>query len=53
VAALLAAEMTARTRRDPALIYQDLTRELGESAATVEAPANADQKKKCRSFAAQ
>jgi len=54
VAALLAAEMTARTRRDPALIYQDLTRELGESAADrVEAPANADQKKKLSKLSPQ
>jgi phosphoglucomutase len=54
VAALLAAEMTARTRRDPALVYQDLTRELGESAADrVEAPANADQKKKLSKLSPQ
>ncbi|MFX6201964.1 hypothetical protein ABTF50_21420, partial [Acinetobacter baumannii] len=42
-AALLAAEMTARTGNDPGQIYQDLTRQLGapvngrkEAAATPE-----------------
>ena len=46
VAALLAAEITARAGRDPGEIYQDLTRELGESSyERVEAPATADQRR--------
>jgi len=54
VAALLSAEMTALTKRDPALLYQDLTRELGESVADrVEAPANAEQKKKLAKLSPQ
>jgi phosphoglucomutase len=45
--ALLSAEMTARCKRDPALLYQDLTGELGAPVADrVEAPANAEQRKK-------
>jgi len=46
VSALLAAEITARAGRDPGEIYQDLTRELGESSyERVEAPATADQRR--------
>ncbi len=46
VPALLAAEITARTGRDPDEIYRELTRELGEpSYDRVEAPAAPDQKK--------
>jgi len=45
VPALLSAEITARSGRDPAELYRDLARELGESAADrVEAPATAEQK---------
>ena len=45
VPALLAAEMTARTGRDPGEIYQELTREFGEPAYDrVEAPATPEQK---------
>jgi phosphoglucomutase len=45
VSALLAAEITARTGRDPGEIYRDLTRELGEPISDrVEAPATAAQK---------
>jgi phosphoglucomutase len=45
-AALLAAEVTARTNRDPAELYRDLTRELGEPAADrIDAPASPAQKK--------
>jgi phosphoglucomutase len=45
VPALLAAEITARTGRDPGELYADLTRELGEPAYDrVEAPATAAQK---------
>lgn len=45
VPALLAAEMTARTGRDPGELYNNLAHELGESVADrVEAPATAEQK---------
>ncbi len=43
--ALLAAEITARTGRDPGEIYRDLTAEFGEPLYDrVEAPANPEQK---------
>lgn len=46
-AALLSAEITARTGRDPGELYRDLARELGEPAADrVDAPATAAQKTK-------
>jgi phosphoglucomutase len=46
VAALLAAEITARVGRDPGEIYRDLTRELGEPVYDrAEAPATAQQKR--------
>ncbi len=45
VPALLSAEITARSGRDPGELYRDLARELGEPAADrVEAPATAEQK---------
>jgi phosphoglucomutase len=45
VAALLSAEITARTGRDPGELYSDLARELGEPVADrIEAPATAEQK---------
>jgi phosphoglucomutase len=45
VSALLAAEITARMKRDPGEIYGDLTRELGEPTYDrVEAPATPAQK---------
>jgi phosphoglucomutase len=45
VAALLAAEITARAGRDPGDIYHDLTGELGEPVADrIEAPATPAQK---------
>ncbi len=45
VPALLGAEITARMGRDPGEIYEDLTREFGESVYDrVEAPATPDQK---------
>ena len=45
VPALLAAEITARTARDPGDIYQELTREFGEPAYDrMEAPATPEQK---------
>jgi phosphoglucomutase len=44
-AALLSAEISARTGKDPGALYAGLTRELGEPAADrVEARANAQQK---------
>jgi phosphoglucomutase len=47
--ALLAAEITARMGRDPGEIYQELTREFGESQYTrVEAPATAQEKEMLR-----
>jgi phosphoglucomutase len=45
IAALLAAEITARMGRDPGEIYLELTREFGESVYTrIEAPATAQEK---------
>jgi phosphoglucomutase len=45
VPALLAAEITARLDRDPGQIYQELTREFGESVYTrTEAPATMQEK---------
>src|SRR5829696_5247918 len=45
VPALLAAEITARTDRDPGQIYQELTSEFGESVYTrTEAPATVKEK---------
>ncbi|HWK07342.1 MAG TPA: phosphoglucomutase (alpha-D-glucose-1,6-bisphosphate-dependent) [Puia sp.] len=47
IPALLSAEITATLGRDPGEIYQDLTRELGESTYDrVEAAATPDQKQK-------
>ncbi len=44
--ALLSAEITAQSGRDPGELYADLTRDLGEPAADrVEAPATAEQKR--------
>src|SRR5260370_5911984 len=49
--ALLSAEMTARTGRDPGMLYRDLTRALGDMTADrVEAPATAEQKNKLAGF---
>ncbi|TBR15856.1 MAG: alpha-D-glucose phosphate-specific phosphoglucomutase [Rugosibacter sp.] len=45
VPALLAAEITARSGRDPGELYRDLVRELGEPVADrIEAPATVQQK---------
>jgi len=45
VAALLAAEITARTHRDPGEVYRQLTQELGDPVyERIEAPATAEQK---------
>jgi phosphoglucomutase len=47
VPALLSAEITARTGRDPGDAYRTMTKELGAVYANrVDAPANAEQKKK-------
>ena len=47
IAALLAAEITARAGRDPGEIYRDLVTEFGESTYDrVDAPATAEQKKR-------
>jgi phosphoglucomutase len=47
VPALLSAEITARTGRDPGELYRDLTLDLGAPVADrVEAPATAEQKQK-------
>lgn len=49
---LLAAEMTARSGRDPGEIYRELTRELGEPhASRVDAAATPAQKKKLSKLA--
>jgi phosphoglucomutase len=54
VPALLAAEMTARSGRDPADLYRDLTRDLGTPASDrVEAPATAEQKQKLAKLSPQ
>jgi phosphoglucomutase len=54
VPALLAAEITARTGRDPGELYGDLTREFGEPAYDrVEAPATPDQKDLLRRLSPQ
>jgi len=46
ISALLAAEITAKMGRDPAELYNDLTRELGDPVYDrVEAPATPEQKK--------
>ncbi|HEY8974305.1 MAG TPA: phosphoglucomutase (alpha-D-glucose-1,6-bisphosphate-dependent) [Burkholderiaceae bacterium] len=46
-AALLAAEITARTGRDPGAAYDEMTRKLGKPVSDrVEAPADAQQKKR-------
>ncbi len=52
IPALLAAEITALSDRDPGEIYADLTREFGEPAYDrVEAPATAEQKKRLAALA--
>jgi phosphoglucomutase len=54
VPALLSAEITARSGRDPGELYRDLTRELGEPAADrVEAPATAMQKQQLAKLSRQ
>jgi phosphoglucomutase len=54
VPALLSAEITARSGRDPGELYRDLTRELGEPAADrVEAPATPMQKQQLAKLSRQ
>jgi phosphoglucomutase len=54
VPALLSAEMTARSGRDPAALYGDLTRDLGALVADrVEAPATPEQKEKLAKLSPQ
>jgi phosphoglucomutase len=54
VAALLAAEVTARTGRDPGELYGELTREFGEPAYDrVEAPATPEQKTRLAALSPQ
>jgi len=53
VPALLAAEMTARTSRDPGKLYQELTAELGEPAyERIDAPATVEQKQRLAKISA-
>jgi phosphoglucomutase len=54
VAALLSAEITARTGRDPGEIYHDLTRELGAPLYDrIEAPATPEQRARLAGLSAQ
>ena len=54
VAALLSAEITARAGRDPGVLYRDLTRDLGETAAArIDAPASPEQKRKLAGLSPQ
>ncbi|MEK7774147.1 MAG: phosphoglucomutase (alpha-D-glucose-1,6-bisphosphate-dependent) [Deltaproteobacteria bacterium] len=54
VPSLLAAEMTARTGRDPGEIYRELTREFGEPVyGRIEAPAAPEQKDALRRLSAR
>ena len=53
VPSLLAAEITARSGRDPGVLYEDLTRELGNPAGDrVDASATPEQKEKLATLAA-
>jgi phosphoglucomutase len=52
--ALLSAEITARTGRDPGVLYRELTAELGEPTADrVEAPATPEQKQRLAKLSPQ
>jgi phosphoglucomutase len=54
VAALLAAEITARMERDPGEIYRELTREFGEPVSDrVEAPASPEQRARLETLSPQ
>jgi phosphoglucomutase len=50
--ALLAAEITAKTGRDPGALYEQMTKELGKPVSDrVEAPADAQQKRRLSALA--
>jgi phosphoglucomutase len=52
--ALLSAEITARTGRDPGVLYRELTADLGEPTADrVEAPATPEQKQRLAKLSPQ
>jgi phosphoglucomutase len=54
VPALLAAEITARTGRDPGELYRGLTREFGEPAyQRIDAPATQEQKQVLKRLSAE
>ncbi len=54
IAALLSAEMTAKMKKDPGEIYQDLTREFGNPVYDrVEAKATPEQKEKLKKLSPQ
>jgi phosphoglucomutase len=54
IPALLAAEITARTGRDPGEIYRDLTRDLGEPCyERVDAPATPSEKETLKKLSAE
>ncbi len=54
IAALLAAEMTARSGRDPGALYRELAGQLGEPVADrVEAPASAQQRARLAALSPQ
>ena len=54
LAALLSAEITARTGRNPGVLYREMTRELGTPVADrVDAPASPAQKKQLSKLAPQ
>jgi phosphoglucomutase len=54
IPALLSAEMTARTGKDPGVLYRELTQALGESFADrIDAPANPAQKARLGKLDAQ
>jgi len=53
IAALLSAEMTAITGRDPSELYRDLTNDLGEPHyARIDAPASAEEKVRLKQLSA-
>jgi phosphoglucomutase len=54
IPALLAAEITAKTGRDPGFIYTELTREFGEAAyERVDAPATLEQRERLAKLSPQ
>jgi len=54
IASLLAGEITAKTGKDPAIIYSDLTAEFGQPVySRIDAPASPEQKDKLKKLSAQ